>query len=301
MAFCMKCGFPIEDGNKFCYRCGTPVAWTGSDTSVNAAPAPAPAPAPTVLPTPAPVAAPVQAPLATAPQPVNSGAVAELDRMIGYFSQKQKEYDEYDNCIEELKAKRVQRATMPNGVGFIVSGSVCMGISIIIAIFSIYLYNITQYYTYIVTWGTSTRGDSNVAWWIVLAFISLGAGIALLSVGVSRHRARNRMALQSTVQTGNQTAFRLSQLIRDLNSHYMNFGYCATGSYYTNPKILTLLREKIVSGRAYSIEEAINILHYDAHNTASQLQSYLNTTLSTYASYGVMGSTFFTASSFYLR
>lgn len=309
MAFCLKCGSPMEAGNRFCDNCGAPVEWNQADTAMNAAPqpapAPAPAPGPVFMPAPMPVAAPAPvmqypAPMALTSQPVGANALAELDRMIGYFSRKQNEYDEYDSCIEELKTKRVQNVKLPNGIGFIVAGAVCIYMSLFFLVLVIYFYWLSSYYKSLFAGGRPSKGEGVFIFFIIMLAVMLVAGIAFLIVGIIRQKKRNRIAKESKAQAGNQTVYRLSQLVKDLEAYYAGYGFCVTGTYYTNPKILMLLKDKIVSGRAYSIENAIRMLHKDARNSSSQMISHMNSTLSAYSAYGAPNAPFFTASSFYI-
>lgn len=309
MAYCLKCGSPIEEGNRFCDNCGEPVDWSQSGMPVNTtpqpAPAPAPAPAPMAMPVPMSVTLPAPvmqypAPMALSSQPVGANALAELDRMIGYFSRKQNVYDEYDSCIDELKTKRVQNVKLPNGIGFIVAGAVCTYISLFFLVIVIYFFYLSSYYRELMSNRRSSTIDNIFVFWIIVLGLLLVAGIVFLVLGIIRQKKRNRIAKESKAQAGNQTVYRLSQLVKDLEANYVSYGFCMTGTYYTNPKILRLLKDKILSGRAYSIEDAIRILHKDARISSSQIITHMKSTLAAYTAYGAPQFLFFTASSFYV-
>ena len=119
-------------------------------------------------------------------------------------------------------------------------------------------------------------------------------------IGLIRQARRRKLTRESKEQAGEEEYTRLGQLIGELNSFYMGFGYCATGSYYTNPKILKLLKDKILSGRAYTIPDAIQILHRDARISAQQIANYMNSTLAVYSDYGDLKAPFFPATHFYV-
>lgn len=305
MAFCMKCGSPLDEGNKFCNRCGSPVAWEDNAAAVNAASQSAPAPVPAPVPVPSPAAVPVapmpiQTPMNAVPNYASGNAVAELDRMIGYFIQKQNAYDEYDALIDELKSKRVQNANLPSGTGFTVAGAVCMGMSIIFMVVAWLSYYVVSSAKQALTGRSTSRYDGDFTWWMIGLAVLLAGGIAMLVIGLIIKARRRRLTRESKEQAGEEEYLRLGQLIGELNSFYMGFGYCLTGSYYTNPKILKLLKDKILSGRAYTIPDAIQILHRDARVSAQQIANYMNSTLAEYSDYGDLKAPFFPAAHFYV-
>ena len=62
MAFCRNCGTELEDGNKFCTKCGTPVDQAAAPAAASGADAPSAAPPQTPVAPPAPVASPAAPP-----------------------------------------------------------------------------------------------------------------------------------------------------------------------------------------------------------------------------------------------
>ena len=216
------------------------------------------------------------------------------------FIQKQNAYDEYDAIIDELKSKRVEVANLPSGVGFTVAGAVCMGMSVVFFIVAWLSYSVFSSAREILTGRVSSKLDSGFTWWVIGLSVLLLGGIAMFVIGLIRQARRRKLTRESKEQAGEEEYTRLGQLIGELNSFYMGFGYCATGSYYTNPKILKLLKDKILSGRAYTIPDAIQILHRDARISAQQIANYMNSTLAVYSDYGDLKAPFFPATHFYV-
>lgn len=75
MPFCSKCGIQIQDGAKFCDGCGAPV-YVNTNIPNNSQ--------------------------LYQTQEARKSSLEEMDRMINYFSQKQAQYDEYDDCVEQI-------------------------------------------------------------------------------------------------------------------------------------------------------------------------------------------------------
>ncbi len=266
MAFCSNCGAQLIDGNKFCSNCGAVVG------GVAAVAAPIP-----MQQTYAPV---MQQPSAfDQASRARMESLTEIGNLINFFSQKQPQYDEYDLCNRRIPF-------LQKGVGKqrIVWGIILCSIGGLLGL------NIVS--------NLSAGKTSNYTILAVtlIAFLSLCfiiPGVILLitrSVAVKKNRNELERALT-----------REAQLADELTVHYNNYGSCIVGAEYTNPKILMKIADIIRSGRAYTINEAINILFNDARRSMKQLQSALTLQASRQAARGATSAAVFSAASFFIR
>jgi len=103
--------------------------------------------------------------------------------------------------------------------------------------------------------------------WLLL--LLLGVGLIALYVFL-QIRKKNRLTEASN---------RYYELGEKLIEHYAKYLNCPVGPEYTNPSNLRVVQRTIISGRADTIKEALNILVEDAHrnkmeNLASQTAQY---------------------------
>lgn len=108
---------------------------------------------------------------------------------------------------------------------------------------------------------------TQAGYWMFFAL--LGCGLIALHIFL-QIRKKKRLAEASS---------RYYQLTEELISHYRNYANCPMGPEYTNPSNLAVVKRTIISGRADTIKEALNILVEDAHrnkmeNLASQTAQY---------------------------
>lgn len=267
MPFCSKCGKQLQEGSNFCDGCGASV---NINTQVN----------PT--------------------QETRKSSLEEMDKMINYFSKKQAQYDEYDNCVEQLSYYSNPSTVIrideklpwkgPTGKPFIL---IAIGIMALC-------------YVWLTLGLTFAEQDYSK---IIAPIIVLIIGIVMLVSGIvirkkynSVYRSFNQYIKTKQISEKErlikQYQDRCNQLSEELDTHFKNYGYCAVAESYTNPKILREIREPINIGRADTIKESMNLLVQDAHNAemASHAAATANSARS--AARGANVAAFFTAASF---
>ncbi len=174
-------------------------------------------------------------------------SINELDRMIMFFGRKQKKYDEYDACSEMLAFLANPQARVKVNIiwgrPYKIWGIIIMLCSLPAALF----------------FGFYFEEGSFTAFLTVLLII-LVFGLLLLIVGIIKNRLyeKEQKFQKETLLRQNQD--RIADLATELKTHYNAYGYCTVGSAYTNPKILSAIKNMICSGRADTIKEAINVM-----------------------------------------
>lgn len=176
-----------------------------------------------------------------------------MDELIRFFSVKQPVYDEYDrvsNMIYRLRRSSSKAALIWSiillGVGFFCT---FMGLTFLI----------------------EDSFDDVYLPWLAYGILFLGIGGALMGVFVSlKKKRRNRMV---------EYTEKYYELSDELYQYYCGYENCPIGPEYTNPSNLAVVQRTIVSGRADTIKEALNLLVEDAYrdkmeNLASQTAQY---------------------------
>lgn len=179
---------------------------------------------------------------------MRTAEVDELDHMIEYFGKKQDLYDEVTDC-----ENKVDYYSNPNVVFKGFTGRPLKVIGLILTIVSCVLCYISAIVASMV---------KNIYLYIIVAVLALfiAAGVILIIAGVKKS---NRFYLNSNFKKAlivKDNKLRIVELQAELYEHYENYGYCCIGFEYSNPLILNLIRNTIVSGQADSIKEALNIL-----------------------------------------
>ncbi len=267
MPFCSSCGSVINEGNKFCSKCGAP---TGVQTISN----------PTTM---------------GQQEITRKESLNELDRMIKYFSQKQDKYDEYDACNERISflsnPKTTVRVNVMGGKPLKIIGIIMMAGCLPVTIF-IFFFIANEF-------GLNLIGtDIGVVVFVVVLMLVLLAGGTLLVLGILKNSSyMSEQRKQKAIQLAD-TQKRLDELGNELIAYYQAYGYCAVSSSYTNPKILATIRDTVWSGRADTIKEAINVMIQDAHYSEMELQATLTANSAASAARGAKAAAFFSAANF---
>ena len=191
--FCQKCGQEMPDGAQFCMKCGAKVEKEQ----------------PKVM-----------------PRTVDRNQeIAELEKMIEYFSQKAPQYAEYDTVCLNVNHYAVGFTNFLRVIG------------ILIVIFA-------------PLFGGWFMKYSDVYGIIAWAVIAIGIGMI-----VTNH------ILSKKFRQGAAEAYeRYDLLTQELYEHYVSYGDCAIGCEYTNPGVLRSIVNLIKSGRVDTAQVAINML-----------------------------------------
>ena len=271
MSFCSSCGSVINQGNKFCSKCGTPIGVQSASSNSTLG----------------------------QQEQTRKESLNELNRMIQFFGQKQQQYDEYDACGERityLSDPKTQVRIRASGgkplkiIGIILMAG-CLPLALIISsIFTVYLESMF-----------SSSNEAGAAWtilFVLILFLALAGGLTLLIIGILKNsNYASEQRKQKAIQL-QQTKERLATLADELTAHYRSYGYCAVSPEYTNPKILETIKEKVWSGRADTIKEAINIMLQDEHYSEMELQAALTAKSAASAARGAKAAAFFSAANF---
>lgn len=171
-----------------------------------------------------------------------------MEELIRFFSLKQSVYDEYDHVSE-----MIYRLSRGNSKAPLVWGIIVLVIGLIYFIIAV------------------MAAIDGVFFFLIFAFMFLGGGGALLFVGINLKKKRGKQLVNYTE--------RYYELTDELYQYYCGYVNCPIGPEYTNPSNLAVVQRTIVSGRADTIKEALNLLVEDAHrdkmeNLASQTAQY---------------------------
>ena len=178
---------------------------------------------------------------------VRQDEIKIMDDLIRYFSVKQPQYDEYDEASEWIcrLSRGNSKAAKVWGIIIIILGSFFFLI------------------------GIATIAD--IPSFFIMSLLMLGGGIALevLSNKLKQRNANNLVHYTN----------RYYELSDELYDYYCKYNNCPIGPEYTNPTNLAVVKRTIISGRADTVKEALNVLVEDAHrekmeNIAAQTAQY---------------------------
>ncbi len=174
----------------------------------------------------------------------------EMVNMINYFSIKGQQYAEYDYVMAELCRLRKQRSIPMLVWGIVLIYLGALGIPFMGA----YLEFSNQSQYHVIRW------DNIFISYLTGAFIGLFLlipGVVLLCSFVKSKKQNNEIM--------SQFVNRYYELSDELYMHYIAYANCPIGPQYTNPSNLDVIYNTMVSGRADTTKEAINVLVEDAH------------------------------------
>lgn len=173
--------------------------------------------------------------------------ISEVEKMINYFYQKSSQYNEYDLVNERLyKLSRYSPAHL------IVWGCILLTLSMYGIIFMIVL---------LATWEAKNLDVFSYSYEDIIYGVVFSAtiipGIILVFSYIKRFKKHNREMAHYLK--------RYDELSKELYIHYISYKNCPIGPEYTNPSNLRVIYQTIVSGRADTTKEALNVLVEDAH------------------------------------
>lgn len=183
---------------------------------------------------------------------VRNKELQAMDDLIKFFSVKQSLYDEYDQV-----SNLIYRLSRGSSKAAMVWGIIVMAVGAVFCII-----------------GLSSLGASDPEVGIVFLVYGLIIAIAggVLMGLFFKIKNRNRQKLVDSTN-------RYYELSDELYKYYCKYTNCPVGPEYTNPSNLMVVQRTIISGRADTIKEALNLLVEDAHrekmeNLASQTAQY---------------------------
>ena len=194
----------------------------------------------------------------------------ELKKLIRYFDFMRIQYSEYEFCNQKLDFLD-KRGYIP--IGVLIFGIIMMGVttwlSVLVALRAFKLYN-------------------GLILWLAMFFVD---GL-YSAVAYSRSLKDNRKKIKKYLG-------REVELAKQLTNYYNDYGPCLLEAKYTDPRILDRLQNIIKSGRASSLEQALDLLFEDSGRTKEESAEYLATVASRQAEFGEKDALEFCSSSFF--
>ena len=233
MPVCLRCGGQIKETDKYCGVCGYPAqkqARTQQTTKCNQAGN-------------------------TAPSQLRTTEefIAEINRMLAYFSKVQSLYDEYESCeksVKELKRKRKNRyedkdffenlESLSKGDSDVISSCFfTLGAFLTFVMIPTFLY---------VTWPYSLLIAIGLSYFCAL-FVFLGVRFTI------KANKEKKAEVLAIYQYGN----RMESLDAMLRNYYNSYDYCIVRFDDSNPRILFKARDYLMSGKAKTFENALKM------------------------------------------
>lgn len=196
---------------------------------------------------------------------VRNSELASLNRLIEHFSKKQAAYDLYDETCKQLPryARGTKSAPMVFGSILTSFGLFCVAF-MSFALFSpsSELY-IGKPFSFKDLPSLLQSSDDAIALFGGALFFLAGSILILVWIFNKIKNTKRKNFYQA----------QYASLSRELNNHYLDYSNCPVGAEYTNPRILTRLRQLMLSGRADTLKESINRLLADSNQRA--IEHYL--------------------------
>lgn len=223
MAFCKECGADLQ-GAKFCANCGT----AAQD-----------------------ILAQQRESVLAANATLRQASIEECKRMLQYFGEKTKTWEEYDKVCELVKQGR--------SYAFIL----LLGASIIWLAIGVWMCFVGE---------VSVVDESKIvlAYAVLVGFMCLlflvPSSLLMWGAIVLNKRSKKKYA---------ELCLRQDLLAADIVKHWEAYGcgYCPVGLPYTRVKILEKISENLGLGRCKTIDEAVNIMLDDEYKLKMQQQA----------------------------
>lgn len=223
MAVCLRCGKQLGVTARFCGTCGYPVNRQQTATTN-------------------PTGNLVPPQIMTREQ-----LITEIDRMLIYFSKVQDLYDEYDRYVEIQNAEqgddedsflvfllKFVLAPFTHEYADLAKGLIWLGLVILVFGVFILISEIFTYYKLIAIGCFLVSG--------LLCYIAV-----ILFVENSKNMRQERKHMES--------------VIANLKEYHENYGYCLVTFENANPKMLHRVRDYLVSGQAYTLDDALRLAY----------------------------------------
>lgn len=228
MPYCAKCGNQLNDGVKFCPKCGTasnPIA-ASFDNSAQSS---------------------------EDDRRFNKAeTLKEVDRMIEYFSKKSAVYNELAKSKENpnnISSDQI-KVDAPQGTKFTVWGIVLLalaGTCFMVPILAIAAFTEEEIILGIIL----------LLLWITAVFL----GVLFVVKGSKRNKQRSLLIEEQKSALIKEREARLKSLETQLKTYYEKYGECKIGFNDTDPKVLKQIRMLIDTDKAVTIEDAVSLYH----------------------------------------
>lgn len=166
--------------------------------------------------------------------------IGALENTLAHFNQKRTEFEEYDLVCELVNdfSRGAKSALLVWGIIIVSCG--LLGLL-----------------------GVLSEGVMEGVLGVLLAFILPGAAMMVGGILMKVNSAKKKAYFEAEYA-------RLSQ---ELYDHYVAYPNCPVGPEYVNPEILELILSTLISGRADTIKESINLLIAEANQ--AEVNAYL--------------------------
>ncbi|MCR4697226.1 MAG: zinc ribbon domain-containing protein [Lachnospiraceae bacterium] len=256
MSVCKKCSKEVPEGFKFCPECGASI----SDEIISVS------------------QSNIQTTEFKTGEKERTESMAELNKMGVYFSKKQAQYDEYDECLEKIE--KLSNPASKGGLFF----------AILLIAFGLM--------GFLVMFIVPAASDPSMAF----AGFCMGSAFGLFFAGIGvliilSHNStvkRRKKELEEASKRQEELAF-------ELEEYFKGYGYCVVGMEYSNPKITAMIYDVIRQGRANNPKEAIKVLLEDAHRSEMEMMAAKAVTEAQAAKTGSGVAAAFCAASFFLK
>lgn len=186
---------------------------------------------------------------------VRNKELRTMDDLIKFFSVKQSLYDEYDRVSDIIY--RLSCGTSKSGM---IWGIIVMAAGLLVMCIGVSSVNSNSYYD---------SGD--LATFVIFSLLIMAGGGGLMGIFFGLKSKRRNQLVEYTNK--------YYELSDELYQYYCGYNNCPIGPEYTNPTNLMVVQRTIISGRADTIKEALNLLIEDAHrekmeNLASKTAQY---------------------------
>lgn len=236
--FCQNCGAALQNGASFCSICGMQQINTINNQSIND--------------------------YQMQKNDVRQREIVFLDKTIKHFSQKRHRFIDYDSACEGINYYSKKR-----GLGLFITGIVLFVLSVLVSIFLYFMINVyKQVAEFSASESVFAVGKASVwSWFILLLIFVIIPALIFTIIGacIKISNTKKKNYFEDTY----------SDLSQELYAHYRSYLSCPVEAAYCNPQVLEKLMSIIQSGKADTVNEALNIAVSYADPT---LWDYINKT-----------------------
>ena len=200
---------------------------------------------------------------------IRNEEIEELKRMINYFSLKQNNiYQALEECSSKLKSHDEQKSRALLILGIIFTAS-----------FGVFLLSVLSYF--------EKTKDAGISFFLLVFFFLFTAAPGLLMISGYKKYSRAFEVKRNVILK------EYYDVANEFKNQYLAYQNCPIGIEYCTPEILSCLLEIILSGRADTIKEALNIVVDDSkYRALSEKLSKIQRNTSTAATNAGMAAIF---------